>query len=43
MWLRDLNWDDVLHKRTSPPIVPNVRDCHIDPDYVELPLDFEES
>lgn len=33
----------MLSKDVQPPIVPNVKECHIDPDYVELPLDFEES
>ena len=42
-WLRDTLWDDLLAKRVVPPIMPSVRDCHIDPDYIELPLDFEES
>lgn len=42
-WLKGLNWEDIYHKRITPPIVPNVKECHIDPDYVELPLDFEES
>jgi hypothetical protein len=33
----------MLKKRISPPILPNVRESHIDPDYTDLPLDFEES
>lgn len=42
-WFKHVNWDDVYNKRLTPPIIPNIKDCHIDPDYVELPLDFEES
>jgi serine/threonine protein kinase len=41
-WFKDVNWDDVLNKRLTPPIVPNVKESHIDPEYSELPLDFEE-
>jgi len=42
-WLKGINWEDLLHKKLPPPIVPNVKECYVDPDYVELPLDFEES
>ena len=42
-WLKDVDWDAMLSKSIAPPIVPNVKDSHIDPDYIELPLDFEES
>ena len=43
-WLSDVKWDEVLAKRwRSPPIVPNVRESQIDPDYTDLPLDFEEN
>lgn len=41
-WLVDINWNDILEKKIPPPIIPNVRESHIDPDYTELPLDFEE-
>lgn len=37
-----MKWDDILNKRVHPPIVPNARESHIDPDYTGLPLDFEE-
>jgi len=42
-WLKNVNWEDLLNKKIPPLIIPNVKECHIDPDYVELPLDFEES
>lgn len=42
-WLKDVDWDALLAKSIPPPFVPNVKESHIDPDYVELPLDFEES
>ena len=42
-WLSDVNWDLLLRKEVDPSIIPNVQECCIDPDYVELPLDFEES
>ena len=42
-WLKSVNWELLKDKRVKPPIVPSVKECHIDPDYVELPLDFEES
>ena len=38
-----MDWAKLLRKEVNPPIVPNVKECCIDPDYVELPLDFEES
>jgi hypothetical protein len=41
-WLRDVRWDEILMKRIRPPIIPSVRESQIDPDYTELPLDFEE-
>lgn len=41
-WFKGVNWDDVLNKKMHPPIVPNVKECNIDPDYTELPLNFEE-
>jgi hypothetical protein len=41
--LKDVKWEELLAKRILPPIIPSVKDCHIDPDYVDLPLDFEES
>lgn len=42
-WLRDIDWESMQNKRIPPPIIPNVKESHIDPDYFELPLDFEES
>lgn len=42
-WLKDIDWEAMQNKRIPPPIIPNVKESHIDPDYVELPLDFEES
>ena len=42
-WFASLKWEDVLEKKIFPPIVPSLRECYIDPDYVDLPLDFEES
>lgn len=33
----------MIEKKVIPLILPNVKECHVDPDYVELPLDFEES
>jgi hypothetical protein len=31
-----------MRKQIRPPIVPDIRESNIDPDYSELPLDFEE-
>lgn len=41
-WLQDVSWQALLERKVKPPIIPNVRESHIDPDYTELPLDFEE-
>ena len=41
-WLKNVPWQDILNKRIAPPIKPNCRESHIDPEYTELPLDFEE-
>ena len=38
-----MNWDELVEKKIRPPIIPSVKECYVDPDYVELPLDFEES
>ena len=42
-WLRSVSWQDILNKRIAPPIKPDCRESHIDPEYTELPLDFEET
>ena len=41
-WFKGVNWEDFYAKKIEPPIVPNVKECYIDPDYQELPLDFED-
>lgn len=38
-----MDWTLLSNKLVNPPIVPNIKECHVDPDYIELPLDFEES
>ena len=42
-WVRSVPWQDILNKRIAPPIKPDCRESHIDPEYTELPLDFEET
>jgi hypothetical protein len=41
-WLNNIKWDDIKNKKLKPPIIPSVRESHIDPEYTDLPLDFEE-
>mmetsp|Transcript_29466 Transcript_29466/g.28620 ORF Transcript_29466/g.28620 Transcript_29466/m.28620 type:complete len:85 (-) Transcript_29466:2831-3085(-) len=42
-WMKSVNWEDLICKKVVPPIIPNIKECYVDPDYIELPLDFEES
>ena len=32
-----------MRKEIPPPIIPDVHESYIDPDYVDLPLDFEDT
>ena len=42
-WLEDIDWQKVLEKGYKPPIVPGPHECCIDEEFLNLPLDFEDS
>ena len=41
-WLRDTNWGLYLSKQVDPPFLPGLRDTHFDPEFNELPVDFDD-
>lgn len=42
-WLADVDWTKVKNKQMTPPIVPGPNECCIDEEFLNLPLDFEDS
>ena len=42
-WLSDIDWQKVINKEYTPPIVPGPHECCIDEEFLSLPLDFEDS
>lgn len=42
-WIRGMDWDRVLAMEYKPPIVPGPHECCIDEEFLNLPLDFEDS
>jgi len=42
-WLADVNWQKVRNKQLLPPIIPGPNECCIDEEFLNLPLDFEDS
>lgn len=42
-WLKDIDWEKVNNKGYNPPIVPGPAQCCIDEEFLNLPLDFEDS
>lgn len=42
-WIRGVDWDRVLQMDYEPPIVPGPHECCIDEEFLNLPLDFEDS
>jgi len=42
-WLHSINWTRVKDKGYEPPIVPGPHSCCIDEEFLNLPLDFEDS
>ena len=42
-WLKDIDWDLVARQGYKPPIVPGPNQCCIDEEFLNLPLDFEDS
>jgi hypothetical protein len=42
-WLADIDWQRVLNKGFKPPIIPGSTQCCIDEEFLNLPLDFEDS
>lgn len=41
-WLRDTNWKKYLRKEVTPPFVPSMRESNFDPEFNDLPVDFDE-
>lgn len=42
-WLADIDWERVYNRGYEPPIVPGPHQCCIDDEFLNLPLDFEDS
>jgi serine/threonine protein kinase len=42
-WLANVDWDRIINKEYQPPIVPGPHECCIDEEFLNLPLDFEDS
>ena len=42
-WLKHVDWQKVIKKDYKPPIVPGPHMCCIDEEFLNLPLDFEDS
>lgn len=41
-WLRDTNWKKYFKKEIDPPFVPSMRESNFDPEFNDLPVDFDE-
>jgi hypothetical protein len=41
-WFNGTNWKKFLHKEVAPPFVPSMRETNFDPEFNELPVDFDE-
>jgi serine/threonine protein kinase len=41
-WLRDTDWNKVLNKSKPPPFIPSMRETNFDPEFNEMPVDFDE-
>ena len=41
-WLKDTNWRKYLNKEVQPPFVPSMRESNFDPEFNDLPIDFDE-
>ena len=42
-WIRGIDWDRCMAMEYKPPIVPGLHECCIDEEFLNLPLDFEDS
>ena len=42
-WIRGVDWQRVVQMDYEPPIVPGPHECCIDEEFLNLPLDFEDS
>lgn len=43
VWINGVDWEKVLNMEYDPPIVPGPHECCIDEEFLNLPLDFEDS
>ena len=41
-WLKDTPWKMYLNKEVMPPFVPSMREPNFDPEFNDLPIDFDE-
>jgi len=41
-WVSGTNWDKLLRKEIEPPFFPSLREPNFDPEFNELPVDFDE-
>lgn len=41
-WLRDTDWEGYYNKEIIPPFIPSMRESNFDPEFNELPVDFDE-
>ena len=41
-WLKDTPWKKYLNKEMTPPFVPSMRATNFDPEFNDLPIDFDE-
>lgn len=41
-WLKDTPWRKYLNKEIPPPFVPSMRESNFDPEFNDLPIDFDE-
>ncbi len=41
-WVADTNWDAYIKKEIEPPFLPSLREPNFDPEFNELPVDFDE-
>ena len=42
-WINGIDWEKVVQMEYVPPIVPGPHECCIDEEFLNLPLDFEDS
>jgi len=41
-WFKHVNWEKIHNKEVPPPFVPSKRETNFDPEFNELPVDFDD-